>query len=156
MRQWSSSKRRIDVNEEESFNPHLIWCNPDLVLSHLRARGVERDSLDAVASIGRAMSCRSHLLKEKDAALGKRKHLSEEIRKLMKAGDTMAAEKVKERVAEANVKSHKASEEISQLESEIQSFFLKLPNLLDDCVPDGDSEEENQVGYYYYYYVYQC
>ncbi len=158
VRRWSSSGRRIDVNEEESFDPQLIWRNPDLVLSHLRARRVERDSLDAVTSIGRTMFSRSHLIKEKDAALGERKHLSEEIRKLMKAGDTAAAEKAKERVAEANVKSNKASEEIARLESEIQSLFLQLPNLLDGCVPDGDSEEENQVNYYYYYYyyVYRC
>ncbi len=153
MRRWSSSRRRIDVNEKESFDPHLTWCNPDLVLSHLQARGVETDSLGAVASIGRKMSCRSHLLKEKDAALGMRKLLSEEIRKLMKVGDTIAADKVKERVAEANVKSHKASEEISRMELEIQSLFLNLPNLLDGRVPEGDSEEDNQVAYYY---VYQC
>ncbi len=144
-RRCSSPGRRTDVSKEESFDPQLVWCNPNLVLSHLRARRVERDTLDAVDSIGRAMFSRSHLIKEKDAALGERKYLSEEIRKLLKAGDTKAAEKVKERVTEVNVKSHKASEEISQLESEIQSLFLQLPNLLDGSVPDGDGEEENQV-----------
>lgn len=33
----------------------------------------------------------------------------------------------------------------SQVDVEINGLFMRLPNLLDSRVPDGDGEEENEV-----------
>ena len=79
-----------------------------------------------------------------DARAG-RKALSPKIGALMKAGDTAAADALKEEVAKAAALADASDAEVATLEEERAALFSALPNLLDPQVHDGDDEEANEV-----------
>jgi len=88
---------------------------------------------------------RKELVKEQQGALTQRKSLSAEIGKLMREKQDAEAAKLKTQVEYANSVASTAEEQLHQLEREMDSLMLQMPNLLDDRVPDGDDELNNEV-----------
>lgn len=78
-----------------------------------------------------------------DNLRSERKRLSDEIGKLMKAGQKEEAGKIRQEVQSVN----SAIEENEELEEkyteEIRNRMMKIPNIIDDSVPIGKDDSEN-------------
>ena len=126
-----------------------------------------------MSTIGSLRSRRNACIVAGDAARGERKALSEEIGLLMRgagkkggpggggaagsAAATTGSDKkenetvavadavavIKTAVEAASARAAAADVEQAAVDAEMGALFAMLPNLLDDCVPDGADEESN-------------
>ncbi|CBN73852.1 conserved unknown protein [Ectocarpus siliculosus] len=131
--------------DDASLDSVLISTNPDLVVDHMKARRMGEDSVEAVHRIGDLMDNRRELIMTKEDALKQRNAMSAQIGKLMKAGQAKEAEEKKNEVQSINKIAGSAEEDLNEVDSELNTLLMRLPNLLDSRVPDGDGEEENVV-----------
>ncbi|CAM9652685.1 unnamed protein product [Ectocarpus fasciculatus] len=145
--------------DDASLDSLLISTNPDLVVDHMKARRMGEDSVKAVHRIGAdLMDTRRELIITKEDALKQRNAMSAQassddepwlhfmyIGKLMKAGQASEAEEKKNEVQSINKIAGSAEEELNEVDSELNTLLMRLPNLLDSRVPDGDGEEQNVV-----------
>jgi len=128
-----------------SLDTNLLATNPDLVLSHLKARRSGEQILADVSKIGALRSERNARIVEGDAAKSIRKTLSAKIGLAMKEGRESEVIEFKKQVEEASAASAVADEKQAVIDAEIDKLFSVIPNLLDDRVPDGSSDEDNPV-----------
>lgn len=141
---------RIPLGSLTSLDSRAIIDNLDLVLSHLKARRASEETLSAATLIYSRNSERVSLIQLRDAALQTRNEQSKIIAKLMRDGGT-SAQKNQEEVEQAKKLSQAAADEASladcklaELEQETNSLLAGIPNLLEDVVPDGDSDKDNE------------
>ena len=80
---------------------------------------------------------------EGDNLRAKRNELSKEIGSLMKDGKKSDAEKIKNEVTHINERIKELEESEENLESEIKSRMMVIPNIIDDSVPIGKDDSEN-------------
>ncbi len=75
-----------------------------------------------------------------------RKRVSGEIGRLVKNGLSVddAKEKVAEKLENINLELEVTNKEASSIQSQMKNFILELPNIPDDLVPEGDSEDDNR------------
>jgi seryl-tRNA synthetase len=83
------------------------------------------------------------LMYTRDENLNKRKTLSKDIGKFMREGKEAEAADLKAQVEDANKLSSEAEEKLAVIDEQINYMLSRLPNLLDDQVPDGEDEESN-------------
>jgi seryl-tRNA synthetase len=151
-----------------SLDTQLAATNAELVLSHLRARRASPELLASMSTIGSLRSSRNACIVAGDAARGERKALSQEIGILMRgagkkgaapgggggggsskgeeeaaaaAADAVGA--IKAAVEVASARATAADEEQATVDTQLHALFALLPNLLDDCVPDGADQDSN-------------
>ena len=133
---------RGDLNMEVK----TIVSNLDLVLAHLKSRRASDETMEAAKTISSLQSERVALLKERDDFLSQRKEASAMVGKLMRDkdnSDPKEVEEQKEISAKAAEGAQKAEEELEKVQSTMDGLFAGIPNLLDDLVPDGDDETQN-------------
>ena len=134
---------RGDLNMEVK----TIVSNLDLVLTHLKSRRASDDTVEAAKTISSLQSKRVNLLKERDDFLKQRNEASAMVGKLMRDkdnSDPKEVEEQKEISAKAGEGAQKAEEELEKVQSTMDSLFAGIPNLLDDVVPDGDDDKQNE------------
>ncbi len=73
----------------------------------------------------------------------KRNEATESIAKLLKSGKRKEAEKAKEEVKKINDEISLKETEMAGLKAEMDSYLMRLPNILHETVPVGRGEEEN-------------
>ncbi len=78
-----------------------------------------------------------------DASLAEQNAIAKEIGALMKAGKKDEAESIRTRVADMKVASHELEEKKAELENEIRTHLLLIPNLPHPSVPEGNGAEDN-------------
>lgn len=141
---------RIPIGSYTSLDVRTVTQDIDLVLSHLRSRRASEETLNAAKTIESQLeSKRKELLQARDKALQIRNEQSALIGQLMrKRGsdefDEVAVEEAKALSAKAADDASLVEESLSGLQSEISSLLSSLPNLLDDNVPDGEDDSENE------------
>ena len=120
----------------------LIRENPELVKENIKKKFQDHKLVlvDEVIELDK---------KNREAKLNgdnlrsERKRLSDEIGKLMKAGQKEEAGKIRQEVQSVN----SAIEENEELEEkyteEIRNRMMKIPNIIDDSVPIGKDDSEN-------------
>ncbi|GAB5353834.1 hypothetical protein AAMO2058_000068100 [Amorphochlora amoebiformis] len=135
---------RIDAQEVD-YDLRLLQDSPELVISHLKARRAKEDILEAVGLIGNLNEHRRQLIQERDVYLNMRKTLSAEIGKLMRSGKQDEVGELKAQVETASQGAAGKEEDLEEVQTQCKNLFFRLPNLLDNRVPEGDSDEENQV-----------
>jgi seryl-tRNA synthetase len=119
----------------------LIRDNPDLVKKNLEKRKDE-EKLRWVDKVLELDAQWKKLKKEVDDLRHERNELSREIGKLKKAGkDT---NQVMQRASVIPEEMGSKEEEKEKLENEIHSYLMKIPNILHESVPFGESDEDNQ------------
>mmetsp|Transcript_32339 Transcript_32339/g.54809 ORF Transcript_32339/g.54809 Transcript_32339/m.54809 type:complete len:358 (-) Transcript_32339:122-1195(-) len=128
-----------------NFDLRLLEDSPEVVLMHLKARRAKEDMIEAVTTIGNLNERRRMLIKERDSALSQRKTLSQQIGQLMRNGEEDKVADIKAQVEKANAAAAEAEEDLDEVLQQCNALFSRLPNLLDERVPDGDSDEENQL-----------
>lgn len=133
--------------EDLSMDVKTIVANTELVLSHLKSRRASDETIEAAKAIASLQSKRVSLIQERDDFLNQRKEASAMVGKLMRDKDNSDPKEVEEqkaRSAEAAEGAQKAEEELEEIQSTMDSMLAGIPNLLDDLVPDGDDETQNE------------
>lgn len=106
--------------------------------------------MEAAKQIQQAASRRVELIQQRDAALNQRKEQSAIVGKCMREkrdeNDKELLE-AKEASVQAAAKAETAEQELSSLQEQMDSLIAGVPNLLDDRVPDGDDEKQNELVY---------
>ena len=139
---------RISRGDLPSLDARAVTDNLPLVVSHLKSR---RSSDEAIASAERIAGLndeRVSLIQARDRALSARKEQSAVVGKLMREG----ASPDDDAVLQAKAESAKAADEAAGIETKlddiqatVESLLAGLPNLLDDRVPDGEDDTQNEV-----------
>ena len=123
----------------------LVIENTDVVRAALKKRHADASTMAAVDQIVSMDGRRKAVNTETDELRAKRNSLSKEIGPLMRAGDAAAAEPLKAEVKAFGDRLSALEEELKQLEADQHHLLMTIPNTLDDRVPAGKSEEDNQV-----------
>lgn len=140
------SRADIDSLDVRSITNHL-----PVIISHLQARREPDDTIKAAQAIASLSSQRVALIKDRDDHLHQRKRSSAVAGKLLsRKGDLSETEqetleKAKQESLEASGHADKVEAVLQDIQTEIDSLLAKIPNLLDDVVPNGKDETENEV-----------
>ena len=131
--------------EALSLDLNLVAANSSLVVSHLRARRPGSAVVQDIERIVELRGERNQRITEGNSAKAARNALSQQIGQLMREKRLEEVEALKRQVEEASATAARADERLSQLDAEIRSLFLQVPNLLDDRVPEGLDDSQNLV-----------
>ena len=133
--------------EDMSLDVKTIVSNTELVLSHLKSRRASEEALESARTIASLQSKRVALIQERDNFLNQRKEASAMVGKLMRdktKANPDDIEKQKSLSAEAAEGAQKAEDALAEIQSTMDSLLAGIPNLLDDKVPDGDDDKQNE------------
>lgn len=83
--------------------------------------------------------------KELDALLAKANQLSKSIGALMQAGKKEEAQAAKQETAKYKEDTKVLSAKMDEIEFLVRELLLQVPNLPQDCVPEGKSAEDNVI-----------
>ena len=123
----------------------LIIEHTDIVRAALTLRHVDDETMAAVDRIVAMDTRRKAVNTETDELRAKRNSLSKQIGPLMRDGNREAAEPLKAEVKAFGDRLSALEDELKALETEQHDLMMRIPNVLDDRVPAGKSEEDNQV-----------
>jgi len=84
---------------------------------------------------------------ESDALLAEMNKASKAIGSLMQSGKRDEAEQPKAKVAQIKVNSQELKQEFASLEDELNGILYQIPNVPDNAVPAGKTEEDNEEIY---------
>jgi len=83
--------------------------------------------------------------RELDDVLAKSNAISKEIGMLFKSGKGQEANALKAQTGELKEKSKALSEQMETAQNELNELLYQIPNIPNDLVPDGQSEDDNEV-----------
>jgi len=125
-----------------------------MVLSHLESRRASDDTVEAATRIGTELAQqRVALIQKRDSYLQQRREASATVGQLMRQKDDLSEEqqaeleRAKTQSAEAADGAALAETQLEQLQSSMDDMLAGIPNLLDDVVPDGDDDTQNEEIY---------
>ena len=125
------------------IDPKLLAEDPDAVKLNLAKRQADDTILSAVDAIGALARRRKAIISERDELRGKRNSLSKQIGLLFREGKRDEAEAIKVQVQEGNERTKVLEDELETLEAERHALSMTIPNLLQEDVPAGKSDEDN-------------
>jgi seryl-tRNA synthetase len=123
----------------------LIIEHPDMVRAALVKRHADAGTLAALDRIIEMDDRRKSVNTETDDLRAKRNTLSKEIGPLMREGKLDEAEPLKAQVKAGGERLAELEATLKEMEEEQNHLLLTIPNVLDERVPDGKSEEDNTV-----------
>lgn len=115
----------------------LIRQEPDKVKAAL-ARRKEEDKIDELLSLDQR---RRDVLYEAEQMKNKQNAVSKEIPKIKKEGGDVAPIFAEMKELSEKIKGHDA--ELRELDEAIHALMLRIPNIPNPTVPDGDTDEDN-------------
>lgn len=141
-----------------SLDLRTITDHTNVIISHLQARQASEDTIAAVQTIASLTAERTTLIRQRDLALQRRKEYSATVGKLLKqqsqqppgAGDNVdpiqvELDTVKEQSVQAATEAENAELQLNEIQTTIDTLLASIPNLLDDIVPDGVDEKDNEI-----------
>jgi seryl-tRNA synthetase len=123
----------LDVN--------FVRANLEAVRQKLQSRGFPLEALDRFSELDER---RRALVRERDELNGSRNRESQEIGKLMKAGQKEDAESRRAAVREIGDRIASVESELNVIESELNDLLTTIPNLPSDSAPVGADESANR------------
>ncbi len=114
------------------------------VIKKLRSRGLE-NAPEMVGKILELDQQRRETQSRLDDVLAQANQLSKEIGQLFKEGRRDEAEKAKTSSTTLKAESKELQELLNNAEEGLNQLLYQIPNLPDDLVPEGSSEEDNAV-----------
>ncbi len=118
--------------------------NKELVIDRLGKRNF-RDADRLIQAVLDKDSAKRAAQTELDQILAESNKLSKEIGQLFKSGEVQKANSLKEKTAALKEKSKVLSEKRLVIEAELTELLYQIPNVPNDLVPAGSSEEDNEV-----------
>ncbi|MCP4884219.1 MAG: serine--tRNA ligase [Flavobacteriales bacterium] len=124
----------------------FIRENKEQVIKGLVIRNF-KNAETLVANVIEADSKRRSVQAELDNVLSESNKISKEIGKLFQSGEVQKANIAKEKTGQLKEKSKILSETLNGAETELNELLYQIPNIPNDLVPAGNSEEDNEVIY---------
>ncbi len=122
---------------------NYIRENKDLVIKKLNIK-----NFDASELINRLIELdnnRKENIKEVELKKAEMNSLSKQIGLLFREGKQAEANQAKEKTGTLKEEIKKYDEQLSQIETEINTILTQIPNTPHDSVPAGKSEDDNQI-----------
>ena len=128
------------------LDPRYVGQNEAAIKENLIRRQAHSQiqNLEKIIELNRS---RSELIQQLDTERAERKTISRNIHALLKQGKPEEAELVKKQVAVISENAKKLKTELDRVEIERDQLFMALPNVMDERVPNGDDETDNEVLY---------
>ncbi len=120
----------------------FIRENTEVVLKGLEKRNLKNAS-DLVEKTLAADESRRSMQTELDAVLAESNKLSKDIGQLFKSGERQKAEILKQKTVLLKEKSKDLAENLQNKATELQELLYLIPNIPNEIVPTGSSEEDN-------------
>jgi seryl-tRNA synthetase len=118
----------------------FIRENIDLVKTKTAKRGLDTEILDRFMQID---ARRLAILGEVEQLKSRRNNVSKEIAQLKKTGDNTGAEPLITEMKEANSRIKSLDEELAEVQNDLHTIVMSVPNLCDDSVPEGQDDSDN-------------
>jgi len=125
------------------LDPRFIVENADVVRESLGRRNADESTLSSLDRIIEIDGQRRALITQTDDLRAKRNQLTKQIGPLMKEGRREEAEPLRAQVGETAAELSGLDEQLDAIATEQTDLLLRLPNLLDERVPAGASDEDN-------------
>jgi seryl-tRNA synthetase len=122
----------------------LFESQPDRVIESLRKRGVE-DGQALVEQVQALNGKRKSLQASYDQKKAEANRISKEIGAKYREGARDEAEQLKEEVGGMKTALQHLEDEQKKVMDELESLRFELPNILDERVPFGNTEDDNEV-----------
>lgn len=122
----------------------FIRENKDLVLNRLAVRNFA-DAENIINQVIEKDASRRATQTELDNTLSESNKLSKEIGFLYKSGEVQKANLIKEKTGQLKELTKTLTEKLSNFESEVTNLLYQIPNIPNELVPSGNSEEDNQT-----------
>ena len=116
--------------------------NKDTVLKGLEKRGFK--SLDLIDKIIDLDQQRRSIQTKLDSHLSDSNQMAKEIGNLFKSGETEKANLLKEKSTAAKELTKQLQEQLQKISSELLELRTQIPNIPDESVPSGNTEEDNE------------
>lgn len=116
--------------------------NKDTVLKGLEKRGFK--SLDLIDKIIDLDQQRRSIQTKLDSHLSDSNQMAKEIGNLFKSGETEKANLLKEKSTAAKELTKQLQEQLQKISSELLELRTQIPNIPDESVPAGNTEEDNE------------
>ena len=120
----------------------FIRENTEAVLKGLEKRNL-KNAADLVANTIAADESRRAIQTELDAVLAESNKLSKDIGQFFKSGERSKAEILKQKTVLLKEKSKDLTESLQDKATELQELLYLIPNIPNEIVPGGSSEEDN-------------
>lgn len=122
----------------------VIEENWDQVVAGLQKRGI-KDIEGQLKALVDCNSKRKTTQQELDEVLRESNVLAKEIGQLFKEGKQAEANEAKQKSSDLKEKSKVLGEQMSQLEIELRDMLYQIPNVPNEIVPAGKSEDDNEI-----------
>ena len=116
--------------------------NKNTVLKGLEKRGFK--SLDLIDKIIDLDQQRRSIQTKLDSHLSDSNQMAKEIGNLFKSGETKKANSLKEKSTAAKELTKQLQEQLQKVSSELLELRTQIPNIPDESVPSGNTEEDNE------------
>lgn len=121
----------------------FIKENKQVVLEGLKKKNFSNlELVDQVVSLDET---RKKTQFDLDSQLAESNKISKEIGSLIKEGKKEEAEKAKAKTADLKESTKELQQKLSDLENQIQEILYQIPNIPNNAVPFGKSENDNEV-----------
>ena len=124
------------------IDPKLLKENLSAISSNLKNKNYMLDKDEFL----KVDSDRKELILENESLKNKKNLLSKEIG-ILKSNGEDSTEKTKA-VEVINLKLESIKKLLLEAEEKFKNLLLDIPNILDDAVPIGSSEDDNKIEYY--------
>ena len=122
-----------------------IRNNADRVKDGLKLRNYSDEQLQIIDQILKVDELRRKAQTELDEILANNNKLSKEVGELFKAGKREEANVIKDRVAQGKESIKQQQENKQSLEDELTDLLLQVPNVPNEKVPQGNTDEDNEL-----------
>lgn len=124
---------------------NLVANQLERILENLHKRNASDDLLSDLEKLSAIIARRRELQTQTDSLRGDRKRLSKQIGGLMREKNFKEAEEVKQDVTKIGNRLDLLEDERKVLQGQEDGLLLIFPNLLDERVPKGTDEEDNEL-----------
>ncbi|MCW3076234.1 MAG: serine--tRNA ligase [Bacteroidetes bacterium] len=123
---------------------NYIRENKDEVLKRLSIKNF-KDAESILNAVLEKDTARRNMQKDSDNLKAEANQIAKQVGELMKAGKKEEAEHAKAKTGELKLKEKKFDEQLKNLEDEIHSLLVQVPNAPSLKVPGGKTPEDNEV-----------
>ncbi len=124
---------------------NYIKENKNAVLKSLKKKNFPAEEFDILDRIIDLDNRRKKAQASLDVILGQIKSISNEVGTLFKSGKGAEANELKEKVKGLKESSSSLQDEQKQVKTELEDLLLQVPNITNEIVPEGNSEDDNIV-----------
>lgn len=124
---------------------NFIRENKDRIIAGLKKRGWSDDKMSILDQITVSDDKRKALQTQQDELLSQINKHSKSIGELFKTGKQDEANALKEEVAGFKNQTQTLEEEMKATKSELEEFLFQVPNVPNNLVPSGTTDEDNEV-----------